>query len=318
MKKNTLTNTILPLIPMILWGSLFAFVKIGYKAFSINTGNIGDILMFAAVRFFVCGLIGCIIALILGANLEKPVFKSTLNLFCIGIFSVILHYSFIYIGLTMTSGSKAAILKQLGPLLYACFSFLFIKTEKFSIYKIIGAVVGFCGILIINLGGDMGGMSVGDILILLASLCTVISLIMTEKSVNGTSPFWVFGISQLFGGAALFALALIMNGKFPVFTTYSTIVFTYICFASTAAYTLFFYAQKNVPLSRLFVIKFADPFFACIFSAALLNENIFRIQYPIAFILISLGIIMAYNEKQIKEKKIDKSKHSTNKEICGT
>ena len=301
MKKNTLTNTIIPLIPMVLWGSLFAFVKIGYKAFLINTDNIGDILMFASVRFFVCGFIGCVIALISGATLEKPILKSTLNLFYIGIFSVVLHYSFIYIGLTATSGSKAAILKQLGPLLYACFSFLFIKTEKFSIYKIIGAVAGFCGILIINLGGDMGGISVGDILILLASLCTVISLIMTEKSVNGTSPLWVFGISQLFGGAVLFASASVMNGKFPVFTAYSTVVFTYICFASIAAYTLFFYAQKNVPLSRLFVIKFADPFFACIFSTILLKENIFQIQYPIAFVLISAGIVLAYKEHTSEE-----------------
>ena len=297
MKKNFLTNTVLPLIPMILWGSLFPFVKIGYKAFSINADSIGDILMFASIRFFVCGLIGCIIALLVGAKFEKPIHKSTLSLFNIGIFSVVLHYAFVYVGLTLTSGSKAAILKQLGPLLYACFSFLFIKTESFSIYKIIGAVVGFCGILVINLGGDMGGLSVGDILILLASLCTVVSLILTGKSVYGTSPLWVTGLSQLLGGVTLFVLALIMGGSFPVFTAYSTAVFAYICFASTTAYTLFFYIQKNVPLSKLFIIKFAEPFFACVFSAALLHENIFRIQYPIAFILISLGIIMAYKEK---------------------
>ena len=301
MKKNFLTNTVLPLIPMILWGSLFPFVKIGYKAFSINADSIGDILMFASIRFFVCGLIGCIIALLVGAKFEKPIHKSTLSLFNIGIFSVVLQYAFVYVGLTLTSGSKAAILQQLGPLLYACFSFLFVKTERFSIYKIIGAVVGFCGILVINLGGDMGGLSVGDILILLASLCTVVSLILTDKSVHGTSPFWVTGLSQLLGGIALFVLALIMGGSFPVFTAYSTAVFAYICFASTTAYTLFFYIQKNVPLSKLFIIKFAEPFFACVFSAALLHENIFRIQYPIAFILISLGIIMAYKEKTTKE-----------------
>ena len=297
MKNKNLLNVVLPLIPMIFWGSLFPFVKIGYKAFSIDTERIGDIIMLAAMRFSVCGIIGCVIAFITGAKLEKPIGKSILNLFCIGLFSVVLHYAFVYVGLTLTNSSKSAILKQFSPLIYACFSFLCIKSEKFSIYKIFGAIIGFCGIFIINAGGNMNGISKGDILILLASLCTVISLIMSEKSVCGTSPLWVTGISQFLGGALLFALALIMGGKIPDFNAYSSAVFAYICFASITAYTLFFYVQKRIPLSKLFIIKFAEPFFACIFSAILLKENIFQIQYPIAFVLISAGIVLAYKEQ---------------------
>ncbi len=300
MKNKNLLNIVLPLIPMILWGSLFPFVKIGYDAFSIDTERIGDIIMLAAMRFSVCGIIGCVIAFLIGAKLEKPIGKSISSLFCVGLFSVVLHYAFVYVGLTMTESSKAAILKQLSPLIYACFSFLFIRSEKFSIYKIFGAVIGFCGIFIINAGGNMNGISKGDILILLASLCTVISLIMSEKSVYGTSPLWVTGISQFIGGILLFVLALIMGGKIPVFNAYSSAVFAYICFASVTAYTLFFYIQKKTPLSKLFIIKFAEPFFACIFSAILLKENIFQIQYPVAFILISAGIILAYKEQSNK------------------
>ena len=286
---------------MIFWGSLFPFVKIGYNAFSIDTERIGDIIMLAAMRFSACGIIGCVIAFLTGAKLEKPIGKSILNLFCVGLFSVVLHYAFVYVGLTLTNSSKAAILKQFSPLIYACFSFLFIKSEKFSIYKIFGAVIGFCGIFIINAGGNMNGISKGDILILLASLCTVISLIMSEKSVCGTSPLWVTGISQFLGGVLLFVLALIMGGKIPDFNAYSSAVFAYICFASTTAYTLFFYVQKRILLSKLFIIKFAEPFFACIFSAILLKENIFRIQYPIAFVLISAGIVLAYKEHTSEE-----------------
>lgn len=75
MKNKNIMNTVLPIIPMILWGSLFPFVKIGYNAFSIDTERIGDILMLAAMRFSVCGIIGCIIAFITGAKLEKPIGK---------------------------------------------------------------------------------------------------------------------------------------------------------------------------------------------------------------------------------------------------
>ena len=70
-----------------------------------------------------------------------------------GIFLVVLHYTFTYVGLSLTDSSKTAILKQLGTLLYICFCFLFIKEERFSIYKITGALVGFAGIAAINAGG---------------------------------------------------------------------------------------------------------------------------------------------------------------------
>ena len=94
----------------------------------------------------------------------------------------------------------------------------------------------------------------------------------------------------------MFVSALVMKGNIPEFNMYSTLVFLYICFASVTAYTLFFYIQKTVPLSKLFIIKFAEPLFACIFSAILLGEDIFKIQYPLAFILIMTGIILAHKD----------------------
>ena len=42
----------------------------------------------------------------------------------------------------------------------------------------------------------------------------------------------------------------------------------------------------------MFIIKFAEPLFACLFGAILLSENIFKWQYLIAFILISAGITL--------------------------
>ena len=47
----------------------------------------------------------------------------------------------------------------------------------------------------------------------------------------------------------------------------------------------------------MFIIKFAEPLFACLFGAILLKENIFQWQYFIAFILISVGIILGNKTK---------------------
>lgn len=50
----------------------------------------------------------------------------------------------------------------------------------------------------------------------------------------------------------------------------------------------------------MFIIKFAEPLFACVFGAILLGENIFKLQYLAAFVLISLGIVLG-NKSEAKE-----------------
>lgn len=293
-----LGKEVLPFVPMILWGSIFTFVKIGYKVFSIDSSNTADVILFAAVRFLVCGIFVCLIAFFTKAKIEKPIGKSVIRLSLIGVFAIVLHYTFLYIGLTVTDSSKAALLKQIGPLLYTCFSFLFVKSEKFSMYKILGGIIGFAGILFINIGTDIKGFSVGDILILSASVCSVISMMISENNSTANSPLWVTGISQLSGGIILFISAVVMGSNCLHFTLRAAGVFLYICSASILGYVLFYYVQRTVKLSKLSIIKFSEPLFTCLFGAVLLNENIFRIQYLIAFVMISLGIALAYKEKE--------------------
>ena len=290
---------------MLLWGSLFPCIKIGYGLFGIDTGNVSGILMFAALRFVTCGAVVCLIAYFSKSKIAAPKGKNVFDICLMGIFAIVLHYGFTYVGLSGTDSSKTAILKQLAPLLFACFSFLFVKGEKFSAVKMIGAAVGFCGIIAINGKSALKGFSQSDILIIAASVCTVVSMIISGKIAEGNSPLWLTGISQLFGGAVLLAASLIAGGEMPVFTAQSTVVFAYICTASIIGYTLFYYTQRTAELSKLFIIKFAEPLFACVFSAFILGEDIFKLRYLIAFVLISLGIVLG----NIQNSKTDIGRH---------
>ena len=293
MKNNNIITISLALINMALFGSLFPFIKIGYSAFNVNTSKVSDILMFAAMRFAVCGGLLCVLSFIRKEKIEKPKAKSFISITFMGLFAIVLHYAFTYIGLSLTDSSKTALLKQLGVLLYVCFAFLFIKDEKFSLYKITGALIGFCGIVAINYGADGSiKFTVGDYLIIAASFCSVIASILTKKVAQKNSSFWVVGISQLTGGILLFIIGILLGGKMPSFSLKALFVFLYICSASIVGYCLWTYLQKNGDLSKLFIIKFAEPLFACVFGAILLGEEIFKLQYLFAFLLISAGIII--------------------------
>ena len=298
--KSNLKTISLSLLVMALWGSLFPMVKIGYSAFNISSNSIPDILMFAGVRFVICGLGVCAYSYFKKEKIATPKAKNVFNIFIMGLFSIVFHYAFTYIGLSTTDSSKTALIKQLGALIYVCFAFLFFKGEKFSIIKIIGAIIGFCGIIAINYNPSGISFSRGDILIIGASVCTVISNVISKKSVEGNSPFWITGISQFTGGIILLIAALIMGADMLNFSLKATFVFSYICIASISTYTLWYYILKNNSLSKMFIIKFAEPLFACVFGAILLGEDIFKIQYLLAFILISIGIVLG-NKSEVKK-----------------
>ena len=300
MKNSNLKTIFLSLLVMALWGSLFPMIKIGYGAFNISSSSIPDIIMFASARFIISGLIVCAFSLLRKEKIAKPKGKSVLNIIFVGLFSIFMHYTFTYVGLSTTDSSKTALIKQLGALLYVCFAFLFFKEEKFSILKIVGALIGFAGIIAINFNTNGISFSVGDILIVGASICTVISNVLAKKFVEGNSPFWITGISQLSGGIILLVVAVCMGAQTLTFTLKAILVFVYICTASILGYTLWYYVLKTVSLSKLFIIKFAEPLFACAFGAVLLGENIFKIQYLLAFVLISVGIILG-NKSEAKE-----------------
>jgi len=288
----------LALVVMALWGTLYPAVKVGYRALGIDASSTADILMFAALRFFVCGLAVSLFCLFRRKSFGLPSGKAALHFMCVGVFSIVVHYACSYLGLSMTDSSKTALLKQTASLLYVCFAFLFFKDEKYSITKIIGALVGFCGIIAINLSSSRLTFGPGELLILCSSVGTVTANIISRRSVQNASPMWLTGISQLFGGIVLLIAASAMGARLPQLTGKGLLVFSFICIASIASYALWYSVLKTTPLSQLFIIKFAEPVFACIGGAILLNENIFKLQYLLAFILISTGIVIGHHTKK--------------------
>ena len=63
-----------------------------------------------------------------------------------------------------------------------------------------------------------------------------------------------------------------------------------------------YYVLRISELSKLFIIKFAEPLFACVFGAVILNEDIFKLQYLAAFILISAGIFIGHIRQRRKDR----------------
>ena len=289
------------LLVMVLWGLLFPTVKLGYKVFGIQT--IGDTLAFAGMRFVVCGILITAFTAWKMPGDFRGLKTGWWRVLLSGLFAIILHYAFTYTGLRSTDGSKTAILKQLGAVFYICFAALFFPEDKLTWGKVAGLVLGIGGIFAINAGGGSFRLQLGDWLILGASFCTVFSNVVSKKAFKTVEPMVLTGVSQIFGGAVLLAVGLLWGGNIGTVvpkTLPQLGVFAMIVTASVFSYCLWFMTVRKENLSKLFIIKFAEPLFAAVFGWLILGEDIFKVSYLVSFLLICAGILAA-NKKAKKQ-----------------
>ena len=178
-KDELLTRTwVVVLIAFIcsaLWGSAFSGVKVGYERLGINSSDWASQMVFAGVRFAVAGIMTISIGSISSRKLLVPGRQGIPKVIVISLFQTILQYFFYYIGLAHTTGVKAAVIVAANVFTAILISSLIYKIERLTVRKILGCVIGFSGIVLINLGGLTGGAGfslLGDGFIF---LCTIAS-----------------------------------------------------------------------------------------------------------------------------------------------
>lgn len=285
----------LAILVMALWGSLFPMIKIGYEAFNIVSSDIPTIILFAGMRFTFSGIILICISSVKAKCFDLPKKHEILPILLGALVTIILHYSFTYLALSIGEGSKTAIVKQICFLFLGCFAFLFDKSDRFTVNKAIAAILGFCGIIATAYDGTAIVFALGDLLLLLASVCSAGGTIISKKATQIVAPMKFVAYSQFFGGVFLLAAGLILGGKITHIDPKAIGVFLYICTASITAYTLWNMLLKSGSVSKLSIIKFTEPLFAVIFSGIILGENIFRLSYLIALVLMLVSLLVENN-----------------------
>ena len=308
-----LTPILLALVVMLCWGSLYPTVKLGYEKFEIDTAYYPNLLLFAGVRFTVSGVL---ITLFLTAKNKKIPTVSTgkewLGIAVVGLFSVMLNYSLAFYGLSIVASSKTALLKQAGALIFIVISALLFKESKMTIGKGIGAVLGACSIVILNINQLGISMGFGETIIILSSFCTVTASVVCKKMLTNTDSIAITGYSQLFGGVVLLAIGFAFGGKMAFAEMGDWLLFGYMTLATCASYMIWYTIVQKYDLSKLFIVKLSEPLFAAIIGAIILQENIFQWHYLGAFLCIATAVVISNltfskRQKAAKEEKISKN-----------
>ena len=196
-----------------LWGSAFPCVKIGYELFSVT--DTGSQLLFAGYRFFLAGAL----MFLMGSVMEKRVLaikRSSLPaVLGQGMLQTAAQYFCFYIALAHMSGSKGAVLNASSTFFTILFAHFLIRGERVTLQKTLGCLIGFAGVILIQMGpADLGGgfSLAGEGMMLLCAAVYGLSSVTMKKIAHMESSAAITAYQLLFGGGLLILCGWMLGG----------------------------------------------------------------------------------------------------------
>lgn len=286
----------LALLCCFLWGSAFPMVKTGYAMFSIGESDTASQILFAGIRFALAGILVIIFGSFIAKKPLYPKNKTEIaHCLVLSLFQTILQYTAFYIGLAHTSGVKSSILVALNVFLSLILSAVVFKMEKITAPKIIGVIIGFAGVVLINFEvGGLGGFALnGEGAIIFSAFAYSVSSVLIKKFSVNEDPVMLSGWQFLIGGVIMAAVALAAGGRVHMQPNVkSVLAVLYLALISAVAYTIWGLLLKYNPVSRVAVIGFTNPVFGVLLSALFLGETgeAFSVKNLISLVLVCIGI----------------------------
>ncbi len=280
----------------ILWGSAFPAIKTGYALFQVPAGDPAAQILFAGIRFFFAGVLVIAFTSLTQRKLQLPERHQWGSVVQTGLIQTVLQYFFYYIGLAHTTGVKASILMSANVFFTILVVSLLFRMEKLTGQKLLGCLLGFVGVVLINLPGGGGmGMSLdlfGDGFILLSAFSNGFASVCIKKHSQKMSPVLLNGWQFMFGGAVMIVGALVCGGRLTNVTFGGVALMAYLAMLSAVAYSLWSVLLKHNPVSKVTIYSFTNPIFGVTLSALILREgSAFGMKGVAALVLVCLGII---------------------------
>lgn len=282
----------LALFCCVLWGSAFPCIKIGYEWFAIE--GAGSQMLFAGCRFFCAGVMTFLLFSLKERKLLTIKKSSIPAVFGQGVLQTTIQYFFFYLGLANTTGAKGSIITASNAFFSIIIAHFLMKEERFTWKKAIGCIVGFAGVVVVNLtpGAWSSGFAWnGEGFVLLCAIAYGASSVTTKLLSKRERPESITAYQLIIGGAILIIMGYLASGTIGSFTIKSAILFFYLAFLSTLSFTIWAILLKYNPVSKVAPFGFTIPVFGTALSGLLLHEEILTWNNLAALVLVSCGII---------------------------
>ena len=300
-------KAILAIICAVGWSMAYPLIKVGYGIFEISADDLGGKLLFAGVRFLFAGLLVSAFCVCRKTKLDLKVRKDISWLLLLALVNTTLHYMFAYIGLSNNTSGRSTILDSMSGFFLIFLSTVFFADDKLNKRKVIGCVMGFAGIVLINVepGGNFFENITfgGDGMILLNALCGAFGGVITRVVSKKMNIMSATGYSMAIGGALL-VLAGLCIGTSGAWNLQigGIVVLTALMLISAVCFAIYNELLAVYPISEIAIYNALIPVLGVMFAALFLNEPL-KWQYFVAVLLVAAGIcivnkkLLHFNEK---------------------
>lgn len=308
MKKEVLLSktyvvVLLAMLCCLLWGSATPSIKIGYELFHIDVEDTASIMLFAGIRFILAGVMVLLFQFVTSRDTLKWHQGTAKRIMILALTQTFGQYFFFYIGLAHTTGVKGAIITGFNVFLAILVSSLWFHFESLNRKKVIGCLLGFVGIVVINLTPNsemnVGFSILGEGFVFLAQVAYAFSSALIKKFSAIDHAVMLSGSQFLLGGSLLALTGVFMGGHITVYGIECVLILCYLAFISAVAYTVWGILLKYHPVSKVSIYGFMNPMFGVFLSAVVLGEGnqAFSVQGLLALCLVVLGIVVVNRVK---------------------
>ena len=283
-----------------LWGSATPFIKLGYELI-LPVKDTASTILFAGIRFALAGIITVVIYSIARRKFLFPKRENLGRVALVAMFQTVIQYIFFYIGLANTTGVKGTIASGSNAFFALLVAGLIFRMEKLTFKKIFACLIGFAGIILVNLKGlDFTMNFTGDGFVILSAIAYAFSSVLIKLFSKHEDPVIISGYQFITGGIVMIAVGALLGGAVAFESLKALGVLIYLAFLSAIAYSVWGILLKYNPVSKVSVYSFMIPVFGVLLSGIMLKEqgNVSPAMMLVALVFISLGIILLNYKKE--------------------
>ncbi len=299
MKSTTVKIIFVYLLLCLIWGSTWMGIRASLESLTpfISSG----------IRFIVASVGIFIVMRFKGMKLQRDRLSVTLYI-VMGVFSFIVAYGLVYWAEQFVPSGLAAVLFAVYPFFVAIFSYFFIPGEKIGIYKSIGMIFGFFGIVVIfsdSFTGELNLNLAGMLAVVLSGVIQAAIAVLIKKKGGGLNSFTMNFIPMLIAGIGLTLIGLIIEDLTQLkFDSTAIISVSYLAiFGSIITFTSFYWLMKKVNIIILSLTSFITPVVAVFVGWLFYREQLTQ-ENIIGAILVLIGLIIANAQSNYRVKKL--------------
>ncbi|MGC8594550.1 MAG: DMT family transporter [Candidatus Kryptoniota bacterium] len=240
---------------------------------------------FSFPPFFSAGFRFMIATALLLIILKVKKFKYKFNihelifLVLVGLGSFSIPYGLVYWAEQRLASGLTAVTFAVMPFFAAILSSIFLKTDRLTLQKTLGIVIGFAGLTYIFWGDlKLGSLDTveGMTAVVCSSFLNASVAVSVKRYGKNIDPVYINLVPMLFGGITLLlSSALLENWKTVRFDLFPTLSVLYLAvFGSVTAFVIYFYLLKHMSVVLLSMTSFITPVLALFFGYVTLNENL--------------------------------------------